>query len=84
MRSVGHNLDSWAFSAYHFELAPELDLTPGDTNGDAKIDFADFLSLSANFGKVDAVWADGDFDGDGTADFADFVLLSQNFGQKRN
>ena len=40
---------------------------PGDADGDGKVAFADFLILSANFGKqVDAVWADGDFNGDGT------------------
>ena len=52
----------------------------GDANGDQKVNFADFLILSANFGKqVDAVLADGDFDSDGAVTFADFLILSQNF-----
>ena len=53
----------------------------GDTNLDGAINFADFLILSANFGKeVDAVWADGDFDGDGKVAFTDFLIFSVNFG----
>ena len=64
----------------HFGDPPAAELTPGDTDGNGAVDFADFLTLSANFGAVDAVWADGDFDGSGGVDFADFLLLSQNFG----
>ena len=53
----------------------------GDTNDDGVVDFADFLGLSANFGKAaDAVWEDGDFDASGTVDFNDFLLLTENFG----
>ena len=55
----------------------------GDTNGDRKVDFADFLTLSANFGKeVDGAFADGDFTGDARVDFADFLLLSERFGEE--
>ena len=54
---------------------------PGDANLDSAIDFADFLILSANYGKeVDAVWAEGDFDGDGIVAFTDFLILSENYG----
>ncbi len=53
----------------------------GDFDLDGTIDFADFLTLSANFGQQsDARWSDGDANGDGTIDFADFLLVSQNFG----
>ena len=53
----------------------------GDADGNGKVEFADFLLLSTNFGKQDAVWADGDFDDNGNVEFADFLLLSTNFGK---
>lgn len=52
----------------------------GDANDDGKVDFTDFLALSANFGATDAVWADGDFNLDGSVSFEDFLLLSQAYG----
>jgi len=57
----------------------------GDTDLDGDVDFADFLNLSANFGKSpDASWADGDFDSDCEVGFTDFLLLSKNFGKTAN
>lgn len=52
----------------------------GDANDDGKVDFTDFLTLSANFGATDAVWEDGDFNLDGSVSFEDFLLFSQAFG----
>lgn len=52
----------------------------GDANLDNAVDFADFLKLSADFGKESSGWASGDFDGNGKTDFADFLALSSNFG----
>ena len=67
---------------YESDLADRKERIPGDADGDGKVAFADFLILSANFGKqVDAVWADGDFNGDGKIEFADFLILSENFGE---
>ena len=54
----------------------------GDVDGNRVVDFADFLILSANFGKRGAVPADGDIDGNATVDFADFLVLSQDFGRR--
>jgi len=54
----------------------------GDANEDGQVEFSDFLALAANFGKVDAVWADGDFDGDGVVQFSDFLVLAQNFAKQ--
>lgn len=54
---------------------------PGDADGSGTVDFADFLALSQNYGKVDAAFADGDFNGDGIVNFTDFLLLSQNYGK---
>ena len=60
--------------------AEALEPVPGDTNGDRQVDFADFLTLSANFGnEVDEAFADGDFDNDNLVTFADFLVLSGNF-----
>jgi len=50
----------------------------GDTDGDGELDFADFLSLSANFGK-NGSWVKGDFDNDETVRFGDSLLLSAGF-----
>ena len=52
----------------------------GDLNVDFRVDFTDFLVLSANFGKP-ASASNGDLTGDGRVDFADFLLLSKNFGK---
>ena len=46
----------------------EEDRLQGDANENGTVDFEDFLILSANFGAVDAVWADGDFDGNGVVE----------------
>jgi len=52
----------------------------GDINDDKTVDFADFLSVSHNFGKQDATKQEGDVTGDGMIDFADFLAISFNFG----
>ena len=53
--------------------------TPGDTNLDRQVNFADFLVLADRFGQAGG-WSDGDFDGDGQVAFTDFLALSANFG----
>lgn len=52
----------------------------GDTNLDGKVDFSDFLTLSANFGQPDKIWSQGNFNGDREVSFADFLTLSAEFG----
>ena len=52
----------------------------GDLDGNGKVEFADFLTLSGNFGNA-ADSAGGDIDCDGQVAFADFLILSGNFGQ---
>lgn len=62
------------------ELVPRL---PGDVDGNGKVNFADFLILSANFGREDRVQiSDGDLNRDSIIDFADFSILSQHFGRE--
>ena len=51
----------------------------GDANLDRKVDFDDFLSLSASFGGHGS-WSQGDFDLDGRVTFDDFLWLADNFG----
>ena len=52
----------------------------GDADLNGSVDFADFLTLSSNFGQA-GTWELGDFNGNGQVDFADFLLLSDSFGQ---
>ena len=52
----------------------------GDLDGDQRVTFADFLIMSANFGKKVDVRADGDVDGNGRVDTDDFELLRRQFG----
>ena len=54
---------------------------PGDMDGLTGVDFADFLTLSGNFGVAEAAYTDGDLNLDGNVGFADFLILSANFGQ---
>lgn len=55
-------------------LAGDFDLNGG-------VDFADFLTLSANFGGPNVSYAEGDADCDGSVNFADFLQLSASFGK---
>ena len=55
-------------------------LVQGDTDGDGRVDFDDFVTLSNHFGSP-GKYTDGDFDVSGKVDFDDFVILSRNFGQ---
>lgn len=52
----------------------------GDLNFDRRVQFDDFLHLSANFGRDDLLYGDGDLNGDGVIGFDDFLLLASNFG----
>jgi hypothetical protein len=54
---------------------------PGDLDGDLKVDFADLVVLSDNYGGAGGSWSRGDFDGDGRIDFRDFIALVNNFGR---
>lgn len=56
-----------------------LGLTPGDAQGDGRVDLADFAVLKRHFGLPGAR-REGDFNGDRFVDLADFSLLKQNFG----
>ena len=67
-----------------FLIEDVLETRAGDTNLDGRIDFVDFLALSANFGQDDRDWTTGDFDADGSVGFTDFLALSENFGFARN
>lgn len=55
-------------------------LIQGDADGDGTVAFADFLTLSANFGQ-DGSYTEGNFDLLDNIAFADFLILSANFGQ---
>lgn len=52
----------------------------GDADLNQRVDFSDFLTLSASFGRRGG-WESGDFDGNGRVEFSDFLMLSSNFGE---
>ena len=52
----------------------------GDTDGNGKVEFRDFLILANNFGK-EGEFTDGDFNCNGKVEFPDFLVLASNFGQ---
>lgn len=59
---------------------------PGDADQNGTVAFADFLTLSSNFGTSPSTdemssFQAGDFDCNGNVEFADFLILSANFGQ---
>jgi hypothetical protein len=61
------------------EVLTELGSVVGDLDLDGSVEFADFLTLSDNFGGAGG-YAEGDFDCDGDVAFPDFLILSKNFG----
>ena len=54
----------------------------GDLDGNGKVEFADFLILSGNFGNDVDSHEQGDIDCNGKVEFADFLVLSGNFGNE--
>ena len=56
-----------------------MDVLGGDTDLNGTVEFADFLTLSGNFGGA-GHFGQGDFDCNGMVEFADFLILSGNFG----
>lgn len=56
-----------------------IDTKPGDLDGNGNVSFADFLTLSANFGN-EGMYTDGDLNCDGQVGFADFLIMSDNYG----
>lgn len=53
----------------------------GDFDLNGRVEFADFLTLSANFNDQNVSYAEGDADCSGAVDFADFLQVSGNFGK---
>ena len=80
----GENTIADPFSWNLITLADALDVCNPDSHGDldanGSVEFADFLVLSANFGKSVADHTMGDIDCSGSVEFADFLVLSANFG----
>lgn len=54
---------------------------PGDLDGNGAVDFADFITLSTNFGQNLPGYQDGNVDLADGVDFGDFIGLSLNFGK---
>lgn len=58
----------------------QLESLPGDLDGNGDVSFADYLTLSNNFGGDLLGYADGNIDLQGEIDFADYLILAENFG----
>ena len=69
------------FASLTFTL--DVQMPRPDFNGDGRVDFADFLLFTAQFGlsQSDAEFdARFDLDGDGTIGFVDFLIFGRAFG----
>ncbi len=53
----------------------------GDLNRDGTVSISDFITLSSNFNKPNATYADGDLNYDGQVTISDFIDLSANFNK---
>lgn len=86
---VRNGTNDAAFDLTEDSLVDDLDRTNwveqlagtlfGDSDLNGRVEFADFLALSAGFG-TEGGWANGDFDGNGEVQFPDFLTLSTSFG----
>lgn len=54
-----------------------------DFNLDGRVDFADFVTLSSNFGVSDSRFQDGDINGDGTVDLLDFARFRDEWARRQ-
>ena len=54
--------------------------TPGDANGDGRVDVNDLTIVLTNFGQTGMTWSQGDFNGDRKVDVNDLTILLTNFG----
>ena len=75
--NVGHGIITFVDGETGIGCDPN---SGGDLDGNGKVEFADFLILSGNFGNEVADHTAGDIDCNGTVEFADFLVLSGNFG----
>lgn len=60
-------------------LYPDCVNCPGDTNGDAAVDFADLNNILGSYGQT-GQHLPADLDGDGSVGFADLNIVLSNYG----
>lgn len=65
------------------DILSAANLLSGDLDLDGDVGFADFLTLSTNFGTA-GNYLNGDLDCNGNVGFGDFLILAGNFGQTTN
>ena len=73
------------FADTHITLQPAAAALTPDFNGDGRVDFADFVLFTAQFGLRQGdpgydAWYD--LDGDGTIGFGDFLIFGRAFGRE--
>jgi hypothetical protein len=73
---------SWRPSSAIGGSPGSADATPGDVNGDRRVDLVDLAILQAHLGVASgATRPQGDLDGDGGVDRTDAAILARNFGR---
>jgi hypothetical protein len=58
----------------------QINLVPGDANGDGQVDINDLTIVLANYGRTGMTWTQGEFTGDGTVDINDLTIVLANYG----
>ena len=62
----------------------ELNLRPGDLDGNGTVVFADFIILAKNFGFTSGTYLQGNLNLEDGIGFTDFLILAENFGTHRS
>ena len=55
--------------------------SPGQANGDGKVDINDLTIVPPHFGQTGMTWSQGEFTGDGKVDINDLTIVLSNFGK---
>jgi hypothetical protein len=56
-----------------------MPLSPGDANGDGRVDINDLTIVLANYNQTGMTWSQGEFTGDGTVDINDLTIVLANY-----
>ena len=73
--------DMTGFSVWLTNSANLTMATPGDANGDGRVDINDLTIVLTNYGQTGMTWTQGEFTGDGRVDINDLTIVLTNYGQ---
>jgi hypothetical protein len=82
-RVAGGNQDIW-LSSLAFAFDGNIELIPGDANGDGQVDGLDYITWATNYNRTDPPDtlggpADGDFNDDDAVDGLDYVIWAIHY-----